>query len=85
MIRSIEFLETQSVRREEKLARGVALQREVSRLQKAHALTVGHEATVKPSIDGHRDHKRLPAPDAARPLPHSTYEGHLDGHPTGRK
>jgi len=85
MIRSIEFLETQPERREDKRARRVALSRQVSNFQHGRDRTVYDEGKVDPPLKARRDRPEQAAAAKSKPIPYSTREGHLDGHATHRK
>lgn len=85
MLRSIEFLESQSIRREEALARRVALESWVNRLRTTSSQH--HQTEEEPAFPLQEKRNDLSSPDVdtPRPSPYLTYEGHLDGHPTNRK
>lgn len=84
MFRSIAFLETQAIRREEALARRVALESEVNQRRHSGTSVPSTWSEVKQPVARRSNQPRLPTTAGSKPVPFLTHEGHLDGHPRNR-
>jgi len=85
MLRSIAFLETQSLRREQALAQQVTLESEVAQRRKTSGSTSIGGPKAKRTANRSSRQSRPQDPTGSRPSPFLSHEGHLDGHPNSRK